>query len=148
VRRGSCSGGRLLLASLAIDATAHGHVASATASYTAAKSIFDALGGGQVNGAYSLGGTFAVYDDTAPATTFGFFPDDQVSATITLDVDAYQIADFERAITTAAQADAAFWAKANAHLPITKPVTKLVDPREWASEPEAVTLVGDGRLCV
>ena len=48
-----------------------------------------------------------MYDDTAPATTFGFFPDDQVSATITLDVDAYQIADFERAITTAAQADAA-----------------------------------------
>ena len=65
---------------------------------------------------------------TAPATTFGFFPDDQVSATITLDVDAYQIADFERAITVAAQANTAFWAKANAHLPITKPVTKLVDP--------------------
>ena len=91
-------------------------------------SIFDALGGGQVNGAYSLGGTFAVYDDTAPDTTFGFFPDDQVSATITLDVDAYQIADFERAITVAAQANTAFWAKANAHLPVTKPVTKLVDP--------------------
>ena len=101
---------------------------NALASYTAAKSIFDALGGGQVNGAYSLGGTFAVYDDTALATTFGFFPDDQVSATITLDVDAYQIADFERAITVAAQANTAFWAKANAHLPVTKPVTKLVDP--------------------
>ena len=76
----------------------------ATQPYTSAKSIFDALGGGQVNGSYSLGGTFDVYDNTAPATTFGFFPDDQVSTTITLDVDAYQIADFERAITSGAAA--------------------------------------------
>eukprot|EP01043_Picozoa_sp_COSAG02_P014821 COSAG02_NODE_617_length_19476_cov_158.404913_14_plen_165_part_00 len=40
----------------------------------------------------------------------------------------YEIPDFERAITKAAKADSAFWGKANKHLPVTTPVTKLVNP--------------------
>ena len=31
-------------------------------------------------------------------------------------------------ITKAAKADSAFWSKANSHLPVTHPVTKLVNP--------------------
>jgi hypothetical protein len=34
--------------------------------------------------------------------------DDTVSTTTTLDIDAYEIADFERSITKAAKADVAF----------------------------------------
>ena len=105
--------------------------------YTLAESIFEALGGGPLTpdagntdpsfaDRNSLGGTATVYE--TPATDFGFYQDDTVSTTVTLDMDAYEIPDFEKAITKAAKADSAFWSKANKHLPVTTPVTKLVNP--------------------
>ena len=45
---------------------------------------------------------------------------------VALDIDAYEVADFEKAITKAAKADSTFWKKVNKYLPVTTPVTKLV----------------------
>jgi hypothetical protein len=105
--------------------------------YNLAQSIFDALDGGPLTppasntdpsfaDRNSLGGAATVYEPTD--TDFGFYEDDVVSTTVTLDIDAYEVPDFELAITKAAKADSAFWTKANSHLPVTHPVTKLVNP--------------------
>eukprot|EP01046_Picozoa_sp_COSAG06_P020380 COSAG06_NODE_1488_length_9290_cov_4.140899_8_plen_547_part_00 len=106
-----------------------------TATYTVAKSIFDALGGGPTGATgsnltfadrNSLGGNATVHAD--PKTTFGLYQDDTTTTTVTLGIDAYELPDFERAIAAGAKADSAFWAAANSHLPTTKPNTILVNP--------------------
>lgn len=51
-----------------------------------------------------------------------------MSTTVSLDIDAYELADFELAIASGAKADTAFWAKVTSHLPTTKPPTVLVNP--------------------
>eukprot|EP01043_Picozoa_sp_COSAG02_P034656 COSAG02_NODE_2437_length_8868_cov_3.900559_2_plen_92_part_00 len=75
-------------------------------------------------------------DGAASTTTFSLYTNvDARSVTINLDIDAYEIPDFERAISKAAKADSAFWTKANAHLPNPN-TTKLVNPDEVKGCPE------------
>ena len=106
-----------------------------TATYSIAKSVFDGLGGGPTGATgsnltfadrNSLGGNATVYE--SPVTAFGLYQDDIVSTTVSLDIDAYELADFELAIAKGAKADTAFWAKVTSHLPTTKPPTVLVNP--------------------